>query len=149
MSKEVQKESKSHGHGIHLHLPSRKQARSLSVGRVSPISFLSGNRKSNNDHSRSNSGNGNSGNGNGGNADTASDGNGVRAGAVLRSTTGNGELEGRGGRGAAGYLSNPPSSHTSPSTSPMQQKKNSVVSLQPNQVSMVTLKYAWTLPLNY
>lgn len=98
MSKESSKESK--GHGMHLHLPKKKPGRSHSAGRVSPISFITGHRKSSN--GRSDNGNGgHNGNGNGGR-------NGIGVGVGIKDSA-----------------SAPSSSHGSPTGSPTHPRKGS------------------------
>ena len=103
MSKEGSKDTKGHhSHGIHLHLP-KKPGRSLSAGRVSPISFFTGHRKS----TGGQNGNGHTGhNGNG---------NGSRVGAV---------------HGFKDSASAPSSSHGSPAGSPTHPRKGSFGSVQ-------------------
>lgn len=100
MSKELSKESgQSKGSGIHLHLP-RKPGRSHSAGRVSPISFFSGHKRSSNGH---NAVKGENGNGNGGRS-----GSGISLGAGIKDSA-----------------SAPSSSHGSPTGSPTHPRKGS------------------------
>ncbi len=139
MSKEHNKESKDHhkesksslGHGLHLHLPSKKTGRSQSSGRISPISFLTGHRKhsAHNNNGHSGNGNGASGNGSGGTGTDYGDGGG--GGEPRRSSSGSATSRysngGGTGSGSLGRktLSNPPSSHVSPMSSPKASRKGS------------------------
>ena len=112
MSKESPKDnSTSHGkgHGIHLHLP--KPGRSLSAGRVSPISFFTGHRKSSNGHVKAENGNGNGGRN--GNGSGGRNGNGIGVSAGIKDSA-----------------SAPSSSHGSPAGSPTHPRKGSFGSPQ-------------------
>lgn len=106
MSKENSKDGgQSKGRGLHLHLP-RKPGRSHSAGRVSPISFFTGHKRSSNGQTtiKVDNGNGNeNGNGNGGR-----NGSGIGVGVGIKDSA-----------------SAPSSSHGSPTGSPTHPRKGS------------------------
>jgi len=150
-SKDNHKESRSStgGHGLHLHLPSKKTSRSHSAGRVSPISFLTGHHRKqgqgNNGHSGNGNGSGGNGNGSGaGGLEYGDRGRERDSGEPRRSSSGNmaarNNSGGGGGGGSGGNLSrrtssNPSSSQASPNSSPKSSRKGSFGVAQAPQVS--------------